>query len=116
MGGHHSQSIAELWRRWHISLSTWFRDYVYIPFGGNRVVRWHWYYNLMLTFLLTFTYLFENLAQANRLNLDLPDRFPELYTVEYSYDAGHMNRAGVTKFSAHFAQVFREFRRAHGAD
>ena len=34
---YHSRSIAEFWRRWHISLSTWFRDYVYIPLGGNRV-------------------------------------------------------------------------------
>lgn len=48
-----SKSIAEFWRRWHISLSTWFRDYVYIPLGGNRVVKWRWYYNLALVFVIS---------------------------------------------------------------
>lgn len=48
-----STSISEFWSRWHISLSTWFRDYVYIPLGGNRVVKWKWYYNLIITFLVS---------------------------------------------------------------
>lgn len=48
-----SRSIREFWARWHISLSTWFRDYTYIPLGGNRVVKWRWYYNLFITFLVS---------------------------------------------------------------
>lgn len=48
-----SPSIREFWKRWHISLSTWFQDYVYIPLGGNRVVKWRWYYNLFVTFLVS---------------------------------------------------------------
>lgn len=48
-----SKSISEFWKRWHISLSTWFRDYLYIPLGGNRVVKWKWYYNLFITFLIS---------------------------------------------------------------
>ncbi len=44
--------IADFWRRWHISLSTWLRDYLYIPLGGNRHGRWMTYRNLMLTMLL----------------------------------------------------------------
>lgn len=48
-----SQSIREFWSRWHISLSTWFRDYLYIPLGGSRVVKWRWYYNLFITFLIS---------------------------------------------------------------
>jgi D-alanyl-lipoteichoic acid acyltransferase DltB (MBOAT superfamily) len=45
-------SITDFWRRWHISLSTWLRDYLYIPLGGNRHGRWMTYRNLMLTMLL----------------------------------------------------------------
>lgn len=48
-----SFSIKEFWSRWHISLSTWFRDYVYIPLGGNRVSHLRHFFNLMLTFLIS---------------------------------------------------------------
>lgn len=47
-----SQSITEFWRRWHISLSTWLRDYLYIPLGGNRRGRARTYLNLFLVFLI----------------------------------------------------------------
>ena len=47
-----SRTITEFWRRWHISLSAWLRDYLYIPLGGNRKGRWKTYRNLMLTMLL----------------------------------------------------------------
>ena len=48
-----AKSISEFWKRWHISLSTWFRDYLYIPLGGNRVARLHWYANLMIVFVVS---------------------------------------------------------------
>jgi len=48
-----SKSIREFWQRWHISLSTWFRDYFYISLGGNRVPKWRFYLNLFLTFLIS---------------------------------------------------------------
>lgn len=48
-----ARSISEFWRRWHISLSTWFRDYVYIPLGGNRVAKPRWIFNLFITFLIS---------------------------------------------------------------
>ena len=48
-----SSSIREFWSRWHISLSTWFRDYVYIPLGGNRVGKFRHYFNLMITFMIS---------------------------------------------------------------
>ena len=48
-----SASIREFWSRWHISLSTWFRDYVYIPLGGNRCGRFRHNVNLMITFMIS---------------------------------------------------------------
>ncbi len=48
-----SQSIPEFWRRWHISLSTWFKDYLYISLGGNRVSIPRWYFNLFFVFLVS---------------------------------------------------------------
>ena len=46
-------SITDFWRRWHISLSTWFRDYIYIPLGGNRVSKIKWFRNILVVWFLT---------------------------------------------------------------
>ena len=46
-------SITDFWRRWHISLSSWFRDYIYIPLGGNRVNKMKWIRNILIVWLLT---------------------------------------------------------------
>ncbi len=48
-----ASTVGEFWHRWHISLSTWFKDYVYIPLGGNRVGRAHNYFNLLVTFVVS---------------------------------------------------------------
>jgi alginate O-acetyltransferase complex protein AlgI len=48
-----ARSPSDFWRRWHISLSTWFRDYVYVPLGGSRGGEWRWIRNILLTFLLS---------------------------------------------------------------
>ncbi|MCV9385036.1 MBOAT family O-acyltransferase [Reichenbachiella ulvae] len=48
-----SKSIKEFWSRWHISLSTWFKDYVYIPLGGNRTTTPRWIFNLFITFFIS---------------------------------------------------------------
>ena len=48
-----SKSISEFWRRWHMSLGSWFRDYVYIPLGGNRVSKARWVFNVLVVWMLT---------------------------------------------------------------
>ncbi|NOZ46698.1 MAG: MBOAT family protein [Chlorobi bacterium] len=48
-----AKSIREFWRRWHISLSNWFRDYLYIPLGGNKVNKYRTYINLLIVFFIT---------------------------------------------------------------
>ena len=48
-----SRSVTEFWRRWHMSLGSWFRDYVYIPMGGNRVSKSRWLVNILVVWMLT---------------------------------------------------------------
>ena len=48
-----SRSVTEFWRRWHITLGSWFRDYVYIPMGGNRVKKSRWFFNIAVVWFLT---------------------------------------------------------------
>lgn len=50
---YHAKSVSEFWTRWHISLSTWFKDYLYIPLGGNRVTIPRWYLNIFIVFLVS---------------------------------------------------------------
>ena len=81
-----AKSIAEFWHRWHISLSTWFRDYVYIPLGGSRVKFGRWAFNILVVFVLSgiwhgaaWTFLFWGFAHGllHIIEKALRNRFPE---------------------------------------
>lgn len=81
-----AKNIAEFWHRWHISLSTWFRDYVYFPLGGSRVKFGRWAFNILVVFVLSgiwhgaaWTFLFWGFAHGllHIVEKALRNRFPE---------------------------------------
>lgn len=93
-----SKSIAEFWRRWHMSLGTWFRDYIYIPLGGNRVSKGRWFFNILVVWFLTgfwhgadWTFIIWGLYFAlfllmekfflNKLFAKIPRVFSHIYVV-----------------------------------
>lgn len=72
-----AQSVSDFWRRWHMSLSRWLRDYLYLPLGGNRGGKWLTYRNLLLTMLLgglwhgaAFTFIVWGLAHGLMMSLE----------------------------------------------
>ena len=92
-----SKSIKEFWRRWHISLSSFFRDYVYIPLGGNRVSKLRWIFNLFVVwsltglwhgdswnFILWGLYFAVILVLENLFLQDILDRLPVLFRHIYA--------------------------------
>ncbi len=91
-------SITDFWRRWHISLSSWFRDYVYIPLGGNRCSKSRWIFNIVIVWLLTgiwhganWNFILWGLYYAAILLLEklflqkILNRFPKIIQFIYTF-------------------------------
>lgn len=80
-----SSSITEFWRRWHMTLGTWFRDYVYIPLGGNRVKKPRWFFNVFIVWMFTglwhgasWNFVIWGLGFAILLIFEKQTGFPEM--------------------------------------
>ena len=98
-----SQSVSEFWKRWHISLSTWFRDYLYIPLGGNRVRIPRLYFNIMITFLVSGLWHGANWTYViwggiNGLYIVIENVFQNTFAA-VSLSAGRLSRMGIVRMS-----------------
>ena len=113
-----ARNISEFWKRWHISLSTWFKDYLYISLGGNRVSIPRWYFNLFLVFLISglwhganwtyiiwgglngFYLIFAIISQGYR------DKMNQLIGLKNIPVLYHLSQILITFFLACFAWIF----------
>ncbi|MEW6280651.1 MAG: MBOAT family O-acyltransferase, partial [Candidatus Eremiobacterota bacterium] len=102
-----SSSVTEFWRRWHISLSTWIKEYLYVPLGGNRVPTWRAYANLCLCFLLSglwhgasWTFVIWGCSHGVALILD------RLFWLRWQQRLPAWLNVLATQFTIHFTWVF----------
>ncbi len=121
-----ADSITEFWRRWHISLSTWFRDYVYIPLGGNRKGRFRHYLNILIVWMLTGLWhgaswnfvawgvyyaillILEKIIQ-NRWHFSLPKFIRHLYTLFFVIIGWVLFESATLTNAAHYIQTMFTF-------
>jgi D-alanyl-lipoteichoic acid acyltransferase DltB (MBOAT superfamily) len=109
-----AKNITEFWQRWHISLSTWFRDYLYFPLGGNRVSKQRWILNILLVFLISglwhganWTFLFWGFLFGLLYILErLLNKALRLQKEHKAYSAGHLLLALKTFLLVTFLWVF----------
>lgn len=121
-----ARSIKEFWRRWHISLSSWFKDYLYIPLGGNRLGRHRTYVNLFIVFFVTglwhgasWTFVVWGLVHGLFLviekltNQRFPDRLPvflqHIYTLFVVMMAWVLFRADTFGYAAYYYKTLFGF-------
>ncbi len=113
-----SSSVAEIWHRWHISLSTWLRDYIYIPLGGNRKGKARKYLNILITFFVSglwhgaaWTYavwgLLNGLFQViGMILMPVRNKFVEILNIERKAFSHRILKTVFTFFLFSFAYIF----------
>lgn len=113
-----SKSITEFWKRWHISLSSWFRDYLYIPLGGGRVKLSRWHFNILAVFLISgmwhganWTFLIWGALHGSyivfsRMTKDIRSRISSIVGLEHKPQVQKLIRIFVTFHLVVFAWIF----------
>ena len=113
-----ARNISEFWKRWHISLSTWFRDFLYISLGGNRVSIPRWYFNLLLVFLISglwhganWTYIIWGTLNGFYLVFAIisqrfRDKFNRITGIEKLPKLNHLLQVLITFMLSCFAWIF----------
>jgi len=109
-----AKNIAEFWQRWHISLSTWFRDYLYFPLGGNKVAKSRWIFNILIVFVVSgiwhganWTFLiWGGLFGGIYLIENYMNKLFSLKKKQKPYSAGHIILAAKTFILVTFIWIF----------
>ncbi|MDX2359359.1 MAG: MBOAT family O-acyltransferase [Crocinitomicaceae bacterium] len=109
-----SVNVADFWRRWHISLSTWFRDYIYFPMGGNRVRKMKWIFNIVAVFVISgfwhgasFTFIFWGLLVGLLYVIEMTiNKALKIRTEIKPFSANHLLRAAKTFIIISFTWIF----------
>ncbi len=115
-------SVKEFWERWHISLSTWFKDYLYIPLGGNRVSKSRWIFNLFIVFLISgfwhganWTFIVWGALHGTYLILEIILKPTTERWLNTSTKTGKLISILITFHLAMFAWVFFRAKSIHAA-
>ena len=108
-----SRSMVEFWHKWHISLSSWFRDYLYIPLGGSRVSTFNKYRNIFLVFLISgfwhganFTFLFWGFLNAIFYIISSIAFGGKIYAIRNDFNFKNISHIGLTFFLVTFCWIF----------
>lgn len=108
-----AKTVTEFWRRWHISLTTWFRDYIYFPLGGNRVSKLRWMLNTMVVFLVSglwhgaaYTFLIWGALHGICMIVERQIYGPRIKEIRNKITLTNMLRIAITFMVVSFAWIF----------
>ena len=108
-----SKTITEFWSKWHMSLTGWFKNYVYFPLGGNRVIKPRWIFNIMTVFLLSglwhgaaYTFIIWGAIHGLAQVIEKLIYGQKIKTLSNSFTLGNALRIAVTFFIVSFAWIF----------
>ena len=108
-----AKTITDFWRRWHISLTTWFRDYIYFPLGGNRCTKSRWILNVMIVFVISglwhgaaYTFLIWGAMHGLFMVVERFAYGDKIKEIPTGFSLGNIVRMGVTLSLVNFAWIF----------